>query len=148
MSSETSDRTILDVERLRLSPIADDDTELIFPLMRQAGTMAFWDMPESDDPELNTAIVEGQIKEMASGQTICRAVCGLIVDQSLGLCDLPEIDWRHHRADVGFVFCPPSGATIVALMPYRRRSPRPSPGDGAGCWHAPIRETSAPEVCW
>ena len=103
MSSEPSTLQILETERLRLTPIARDDIPHIFPLMRDSEVMAFWDMPESDDPDLIAAIVEGQMEEMAGGRAIFWAMRALYEDQFMGVCDLSEIDLRHHRAEVGFM---------------------------------------------
>jgi|SRR5579859_449719 len=103
MSSDISAPPTLETERIRLTPLAVDDIANIFPLMRDAEVMAFWDMPESDDPDLIAQIVEGQIEEMAKGGAIYWAMRALTEDRFLGVCDLSEIDWRHHRAEIGFM---------------------------------------------
>jgi ribosomal-protein-alanine N-acetyltransferase len=71
--------------------------------MRDAEVMAFWDMPESDDPDLIAGIVEGQVEEMAGGRAIYWAMRSLPDDHFIGVCDLSEIDRRHRRAEVGFL---------------------------------------------
>jgi ribosomal-protein-alanine N-acetyltransferase len=103
MSSDRSFPPTLETERLRLAPLVVSDAEPIFPLMRDAEVMAFWDMPESDDPDLITSIVEGQVEEMVSGRAVYWAMRALGDAQFLGVCDLSEIDRRHHRAEVGFM---------------------------------------------
>src|SRR5271168_2457276 len=103
MSSVVTTLPILETERIRLTPLAASDISNIFPLMRDAEVMAFWDMPESDDPDLIARIVEGQIEEMDKGGAIYWAMRALTQDQFLGVCDLSEIDWRHHRAEIGFM---------------------------------------------
>src|SRR5579859_5863139 len=102
MSPDTSHLPILETERLRLVPLVAEDAQYIFPLMRDAEVMAFWDMPESDDPDLIESIVEGQVEEMARGRAVYWAMRAPD-DAFLGVCDLSEIDRRHHRAEVGFL---------------------------------------------
>lgn len=103
MSSPASALPILETARLRLTPLHEDDAAAIFPLMRDAEVMAFWDMPESDDPDLIAAIVGGQVEEMARGAAVYWAMRTLEDDQFVGVCDLSEIDRRHRRAEVGFM---------------------------------------------
>jgi ribosomal-protein-alanine N-acetyltransferase len=103
MSPAVSALSTLETPRLRLMPLAAEDTEHIFTLMRDAEVMAFWDMPESDDPDLIAAIVAGQVEDMGSGRAVYWAMRSLADDQFIGVCDLSEIDRRHHRAEVGFM---------------------------------------------
>jgi ribosomal-protein-alanine N-acetyltransferase len=94
---------ILETERLRLTPLAESDAQFIFPLMRDAEVMAFWDVGEIDDPDVVDAIVAGQVVEMAEGRAVYWAMRTLAGDQFVGVCDLSEIDRRHKRAEVGFM---------------------------------------------
>jgi len=103
MSSLHLDLPILETERLRMTPLAEADAAHIFPLMRDADVMAFWDMPETDDPDLIAAIVAGQVEEMAAGAACYWAMRTIEDDQFVGVCDLSEIDRRHKRAEVGFM---------------------------------------------
>src|ERR1700759_5712882 len=103
MSPDTSHLPILETERLRVVPLVAEDAQYIFPLMRDAEVMAFWDMPESDDPDLIAAIVEGQVEEMAQGRAAYWAMRSLPGEEFVGVCDLSEIDRRHKRAEVGFL---------------------------------------------
>ncbi|MFI4964650.1 MAG: GNAT family N-acetyltransferase [Caulobacterales bacterium] len=103
MSPDASHLPILETQRLRLTPVETDDCGHIFTLMRDAEVMAFWDMPESDDPDLIAGIVEGQVEEMAGGRAIYWAMRSLPDDHFIGVCDLSEIDRRHRRAEVGFL---------------------------------------------
>ena len=103
MSSPPLPLPILETERLRLSPLTADDAGLIFPLMADAEVMAFWDRGESDDPDLIAQIVEGQVEEMAAGRAVYWAMRALEDQAFVGVCDLSEIDQRHHRAEVGFM---------------------------------------------
>lgn len=94
---------ILETERMRLAPLAAEDVEHIFPLMRDAEVMAFWDMPESDDPDMIASIVEGQVEEMVQARAIYWTMRALTDGEFIGVCDLSEIDRRHKRAEVGFM---------------------------------------------
>jgi ribosomal-protein-alanine N-acetyltransferase len=103
MSSTVNSLPILETERLRMAPLAEADADHIFPLMRDAEVMAFWDVPESDDPDVIAAIIAGQVDEMAKGAARYWTMRTLADDQFVGVCDLSEIDWRHKRAEVGFM---------------------------------------------
>jgi ribosomal-protein-alanine N-acetyltransferase len=103
MSFDATLLPILETERLRLMPLTAGDATDIFPLMRDAEVMAFWDMPESDDPDMIANIVAGEVEEMANGRAIYWALRPLHEDRFIGTCDLSEIDRRHKRAEVGFM---------------------------------------------
>ena len=103
MSVDLSLLPTLETTRLRLAPLAAEDAQLIFPLMRDAEVMAFWDMPEMDDPDSVVSVVEGQVEEMAQGRAIYWAMRELAGGPFIGVCDLSEIDRRHKRAEVGFI---------------------------------------------
>ncbi|HEY2753503.1 GNAT family protein [Phenylobacterium sp.] len=94
---------ILETERLRLTPLVEADAQDIFPLMRDAEVMAFWDVPEIDDPDLIANIVAGQVEEMAQGKAIYWALRIMPDDRFAGTCDISEVDRRHKRAEVGFM---------------------------------------------
>ncbi|HEX5263068.1 MAG TPA: GNAT family N-acetyltransferase [Phenylobacterium sp.] len=103
MSLDTAPHPILETERLRLTPLVDADVQYIFPLMRDAEVMAFWDVPEIDDPDVIANIVAGQVEEMAEGKAVYWTLRALDDDRFIGTCDLSEIDRRHKRAEVGFM---------------------------------------------
>ncbi|MGZ3404411.1 MAG: GNAT family N-acetyltransferase [Phenylobacterium sp.] len=103
MSADLSLLPILETARLRLTPLAVTDARYIFPLMRDAEVMAFWDVPEMDDPDQIDRIVEGQVEEMAADRAVYWSMRGLAGGEFIGTCDLSEIDRRHHRAEVGFM---------------------------------------------
>ncbi|HEY8004631.1 MAG TPA: GNAT family protein [Phenylobacterium sp.] len=94
---------ILETERLRLTPLAEADTPHNFPMMGDAEVMAFWDVPEIDDPDAIDDIVAGQVAEMSGGKAIYWSLRTLADDRFIGVCDLSEIDRRHKRAEVGFM---------------------------------------------
>jgi ribosomal-protein-alanine N-acetyltransferase len=94
---------ILETERLRLQPLTEADAEAIFPLMDDPEVMAYWDVPEIDDPDLVAGIVRGQVAEMAAGRAVHWSIRGLGDDAFIGTCDLSEIERRHKRAEVGFM---------------------------------------------
>ncbi|HEV2532547.1 GNAT family N-acetyltransferase [Phenylobacterium sp.] len=94
---------ILETERLRLQPMTEADAERVFPLMDDPEVMAFWDVPEIDDPDLVAGIVAAQVAEMAAGDAFHWSIRSLADDSFIGTCDLSEIERRHKRAEVGFM---------------------------------------------
>ncbi|THD80764.1 MAG: N-acetyltransferase [Phenylobacterium sp.] len=96
---------ILETERLALRPITEADATDIFPLMDDPAVMAFWDVPEIDDPDVVAGMVRGQVAAMAEGRALHWSVHALADDGFLGSCDLSDIDRRHKRAEVGFMLC-------------------------------------------
>ncbi len=94
---------ILETTRLRLEPLRAGDSDCIFPLMADREVMAFWDVPEIDDPDVVARVVANQVSDMANGKAIYWAIRGLGDGAFIGVCDLSEIDRRHKRAEVGFM---------------------------------------------
>jgi ribosomal-protein-alanine N-acetyltransferase len=94
---------ILETERLRLEPLTTADVAFVFPLMDDPEVMAYWDSPETDDPDLVGEIVQRQIDNMAAGRAVHWAMRALDQPLFLGVCELSEIDRRHKRAEVGFI---------------------------------------------
>lgn len=95
--------SILETERLRLQPLTESDTEAVFPLMDDAEVMAYWDIPEIDDPDVVAQIVASQVAAMAEGTAMHWSIRRLEDDVFVGTCDLSEINTRHKRAEVGFM---------------------------------------------
>src|SRR4051812_49354264 len=94
---------ILETERLRLEPLTEFDVEKMFPIMGHPDVMAYWDMPETDDPDLLAEVVRGQIEDMRGARAVHWGMRTLASSEFLGCCDLTEIDRRHRRAEVGFM---------------------------------------------
>ena len=94
---------VLETERLRLEPLSEDDVGLMYPIMGAPDVMAYWDMPESDDPDLLSDVVKAQIEEMRAARAVHWGVRTLGGGEFLGCCDLAEIDRRHRRAEIGFI---------------------------------------------
>ncbi|HEY0647151.1 GNAT family N-acetyltransferase [Phenylobacterium sp.] len=94
---------ILETERLRLEPLAPPDADHLFAIMGDPEVMAFWDVPEVDDPDLVAQIVQSQVDAMAGGKALHWAMRTLDTGAFLGACDLSEIDGWHRRAEVGFM---------------------------------------------
>ena len=61
---------ILETERLRLEPLIASDADHLFPIMGDPEVMAYWDVPEVDDPDLVATIVQGQVAAMADGRAL------------------------------------------------------------------------------
>ena len=110
---------ILETERLRLAPLTVEDAPNIFPLMDDAEVMAFWDIPEVDDPDLVAQIVGNQVALMAAGKAYYWSIRTLADDRFVGTCDLSEIDKWHHRAEVGFMLGRDSWGQGYALEAMR-----------------------------
>ncbi len=94
---------ILETERLRLTPLTGVDAADLFPIMGDPEVMAYWDLPEIDDPDIVAGIVEGQVETMVAGRAIYWIMRTLEGGEFVGSCDLSEIDRRHRRAEVGFM---------------------------------------------
>jgi [ribosomal protein S5]-alanine N-acetyltransferase len=94
---------ILETERLRLEPLRTEDAPDLFPIMGDPEIMAWWDVPEIDDPDAVAHLVQGQVEDMGSGRAIYWSMRTLADGRFLGSCDLSEIDRRHRRAEVGFI---------------------------------------------
>ena len=103
MSPPPLRRPVLETDRLRLEPLATDDSTLLFPMMADSQVMAFWDIAEIDDPDVVARMVENQIDEMAKGRAVFWAIRTLADGAFIGTCDLSAIDRRHKRAEVAFM---------------------------------------------
>ena len=94
---------ILETERLRLSPLVATDADLLYPLMGDPEVMAYWDIPEIDDPEVVAGLISSQVDAMNAGRSMYWALRGLGDGRFVGACDLSDIDRWHRRAEVGFM---------------------------------------------
>ena len=94
---------ILETERLILSPVTEDDAPLIHPIMADPEVMAHMDSMAIDDPDVVGAFITGQLIEMANEEAFYWSVRLSDDHRYLGSVDLSDIDWRHHRAEVGFI---------------------------------------------
>ncbi|MDO9337465.1 MAG: N-acetyltransferase [Caulobacteraceae bacterium] len=94
---------ILETERLTLSPLAAADGPLVHPIMADPEVMAHWDVGEIDDPDVVDQMLAGQMDAMADERAFYWAMRLTGDGTFLGLCDLSDIDRRHHRAEVGFI---------------------------------------------
>lgn len=111
--------SILETERLRLEPLSPADAGPLFPIMSDPEAMAHWDFPETDDPALVAAIVEGQAADMAAGRSLNWSIRSLEDGAYLGCCDLSQIDRWHRRADVGYLLSPDAWGRGYALEAMR-----------------------------
>ena len=94
---------ILETQRLVLRPIAVDDWRALYPILADPRVAAFWDAAELVEPELCEQLIAAQIEECVQGVAQHWAIEGLTERAFLGACELAEIDWRHRRAEVGFL---------------------------------------------
>jgi ribosomal-protein-alanine N-acetyltransferase len=110
---------ILETERLRLQPIERCDVDHVLPLMMDPKVMAYWDVPEIQDPDLVTAIVEGQVEAMGHGHAIYWGLRTLAGGRFVGCCDLADIDRWHKRGEIGFLLGPEAWGQGYALEAMR-----------------------------
>src|SRR5665213_33672 len=103
MISFADSLAIIETERLRLQPLTEDDIDSVFPLMDDPEVMAYWDVPEIDDPDVVAQLVRSQVAAMAEGTAVHWPIGRLEDGVFVGTCDLSEIDRRHKRAEVGFM---------------------------------------------
>lgn len=99
---------ILETERLILKPVTAEDAPLIFPVMADPEVMAHMDTAALEDPDLTLAFVESQVDEMERDEALYWSVRRRDDGVYLGSVDLSDIDWRHHRAEVGFILARPA----------------------------------------
>jgi ribosomal-protein-alanine N-acetyltransferase len=95
---------ILQTERLTLRPLAPEDANAMFALMSDPEVMAHWDQGEIADPDLVEVLLQAQVRETAEGVAFYWGVVRTGAEDFLGACDLSDIDWRHRRGEVGFMF--------------------------------------------
>lgn len=94
---------ILETERLTLTPLTEADGPLVHPIMADPEVMAHWDVAAIEDPDVVEQMLAGQVEAMAGDKAFHWAMRLTGDGTFLGLCDLSDIDWRHHRAEVGFI---------------------------------------------
>ena len=94
---------ILETERLTLSPLVAADAPLVHPIMADPDVMAHWDVAEIEDPDVVDQVLASQMAAMDEERAFYWAMRLTADGTFLGLCDLSDIDWRHHRAEVGFI---------------------------------------------
>jgi RimJ/RimL family protein N-acetyltransferase len=94
---------ILETQRLTLTPLAPADAPLVHPIMADPEVMAHWDVAEIEDPDVVDQVVASQMAAMDEDRAFYWAMRLTGDGTFLGLCDLSDIDWRHHRAEVGFI---------------------------------------------
>ncbi|HSM96383.1 MAG TPA: GNAT family N-acetyltransferase [Rhizomicrobium sp.] len=90
--------------RLTLRPLGLRDVDAVFAMMSDDETMRFWDWPAFKDRDTVADVVEAQIEDAASGQSMYWAVALTPEGAAIGSCDLSDIDRHHRRAEIGFLF--------------------------------------------
>lgn len=94
---------ILETERLTLTPVQEGDEVPIFPVIADAEVMAHLDRAGIDDPDEVADLVRQQIREMAEERAFYWTVRRNADGACLGVCELTDVDWRHHRAEIGLM---------------------------------------------
>jgi ribosomal-protein-alanine N-acetyltransferase len=94
---------ILETERLTLTAVTAADAVLVQPIMADPEVMAHWDVAEIGDPDVIDQVLAGQIEAMAAEKAFHWAMRLTADGTFLGLCEVSDVDRRHHRAEVGFI---------------------------------------------
>jgi RimJ/RimL family protein N-acetyltransferase len=94
----------LRTENLHLRSLASEDAAAVFAIMSDPETMQFWDWPPIREFETASEIVEAQIAEMEAGGARYWAVAFAPLGPAIGFVDLSALDYRHRRAELGFLF--------------------------------------------
>lgn len=94
---------ILETERLRLEPLTAGDAIHVFPIVDDPEVMAYWDIPEIDDPDIVGEYVRSQVEAMSQGRAIHWAIRTLEGGEFIGACELSSIDRKHRRAEISFM---------------------------------------------
>ncbi|MDQ0463048.1 RimJ/RimL family protein N-acetyltransferase [Caulobacter ginsengisoli] len=94
---------ILETERLTLAPVVQGDAPAIYLMMSDPEVMAHWDVEPIEDPDVVEAYVAAQVREVEEGAGWYWSMRLIEDGVFLGVCDLSDVDWRHHRAEVGFM---------------------------------------------
>ena len=110
---------ILETERLVLRPIETADWRVLFPIMSDPVVMAHWDSVEIEDPDLVERMIAAEMEDMAAEVAFHWAIERQGSGAFLGACDLSDIDWRHHRGEVGFVLARPAWGQGYGLEAMR-----------------------------
>jgi ribosomal-protein-alanine N-acetyltransferase len=94
---------ILETERLTLAPVIQANAPAIYLMMSDPQVMAHWDVEPIEDPDVVEAFVASQVREVEEGAGWYWSMRLTADDSILGVCDLSDVDWRHHRAEIGFM---------------------------------------------
>jgi len=94
---------ILETERLVLAPVSLADSPDVYPILGDPEVMAHWDIAEIEDPDLVDQMLAAQARAVSDETGYFWSIRRGRDNELLGLCDLSDIDRRHHRAEVGFI---------------------------------------------
>ena len=106
---------IIQTSRLTLNPLAAADAPAIRPLFADPEVMAHWDYALIDEPATIDQLIDGQIEAMRNDQAFYWTLRRTGDPDLLGCCDIAEVDWRHRRAEAGFVLARPYWGQGYAL---------------------------------
>jgi hypothetical protein len=109
---------ILETARLVLSPITLADSPDAYPIFGDPDVMAHWDVADISDPDLVDQMIAGQAASMDGDQGFYWSIRRLDDHALVGLCDLSDIDQRHHRAEVGFILGKSNWAQTDIIMDH------------------------------
>jgi ribosomal-protein-alanine N-acetyltransferase len=95
---------ILQTSRLTLRPIAVTDADALFEARGDADVMRYWDWPAQASADAVREVLAAHIPAPGDAAMLWWAVALSPDGPAIGECDLSEIDLRHRRAEVGFLF--------------------------------------------
>jgi len=93
---------ILKTERLRLLPLAAADATALFAILSDPEAMRFWHSPPLVRPSTAAEIIAGQLAAMADGHFLYWTAW--LGEDAIGSIDLSNLDFTHHRGEIGFLF--------------------------------------------
>ena len=94
---------ILETERLTLTPLTVEDAPYVYPFMSDPEVMAHLDRAPIEDPDEVKATVAAQVAQMIDRGALYWAIRHTHSGAFLGYCELVDLDWRHHRGELGFI---------------------------------------------
>ena len=94
----------LETQRLFLRPIQSHDAPDMFVARGDTEVMRYWDWPAQNTVEQVRGTIQNHFDEIERG-TVNWWVAALTPrGPAIGECDLSDVDLRHKRAEVGFLF--------------------------------------------
>ncbi|HXS05638.1 MAG TPA: GNAT family N-acetyltransferase [Rhizomicrobium sp.] len=93
---------ILKTERLRLLPLAAADATALFAILSDPEAMQFWHSPPLARLSIAAEIIAGQLAAMVDGHFLYWTVW--LAEDAIGSIDLSNLDFMHHRGEIGFLF--------------------------------------------
>jgi|SRR5579871_1174160 len=94
----------LQTKRLFLRPVQLHDAPDMFVARGDCEVMRYWDWPAQESVDQVRSIIQNHFDEIEHGRVHWWVAALSPRGPAIGECDLSEIDHRHKRAEVGFLF--------------------------------------------